>query len=194
MSVKIRLQRHGKKKQPIYHIVVADSHSPRDGRYIEKIGLYNPKNSHEELVLDSEKALQWLDKGALPSDTCRSLLSDKGVMYKSHLMKGVKKGLFTAEEAETKFSKWLTDKQKEDSEKKEKKLTAQKEHYSKRYEHEKAQREAKANVIAAKKAAALEAANPETLVPADVPGNEPAAAQETKISETPATESSTEQE
>lgn len=111
MPTKIRLQRHGKKGQPFYHIVIADGRAPRDGRNIEKIGTYNPVAKPAEIVLDFERALYWVQVGAQPSDTVRSLLSYKGVIYKNHLLKGVKKGALTAEQAELKFQDWLEAKQ-----------------------------------------------------------------------------------
>ena len=103
MPVKIRLARRGKKGYPFYHIVVADSRAPRDGKFIEKIGTYNPNTNPATIDLSFEKALEWLQKGAQPTDTCRSILSYKGVMYKKHLLGGVSKGAFTAEAAEAKF-------------------------------------------------------------------------------------------
>ena len=111
MPVKIRLTRHGRKRKPIYHIVVADSRAPRDGRYIERIGLYNPNTNPATIDLDFDKALDWVQKGAQPTDTCRAILSYRGVMYKKHLMEGVKKNAFSEEEAEKRFSEWM--KQKE---------------------------------------------------------------------------------
>src|SRR6185312_5144573 len=106
MSVKIRLQRQGKKKQAFYHIVVADSRSPRDGKYIERLGTYNPKHDHEGVNIDAAKALQWLEKGALPTDSCRTILSEQGIMFKKHLQRGVKKGLFNQEQADAKFQQF----------------------------------------------------------------------------------------
>ena len=99
MPVKIRLARHGRKKGPFYHIVAADSRAPRDGRYIERIGIYNPKTNPATIELDFDKSLDWLMKGAQPTDTCRAILSYKGVLYKKHLLEGVKKNAFSAEEA-----------------------------------------------------------------------------------------------
>ena len=106
MAVKIRLARKGRKKLAFYHIVVADSRSPRDGRYIEKIGLYNPITDPAIVELDFDKALGWLQKGAVPTDTCRSILSSKGVLLKRHLLEGVKKGAFDETEAERRFDEW----------------------------------------------------------------------------------------
>ena len=107
MPAKIRLQRQGKKGQPFYHIVIADGRAPRDGRFIERIGSYNPIMKPAEIVLDFDKAIQWLQNGAQPTDTVRSILSYKGVMYKNHLLKGVKKGALTEEQAEVKFNEWM---------------------------------------------------------------------------------------
>jgi small subunit ribosomal protein S16 len=111
MPVKIRLTRRGRKKAPFYHIVIADSRAPRDGRYIESIGKYNPVTNPATIELDFDKALDWLLKGAQPTDTCRAILSYKGVMMKKHLLEGVKKGALTEEQAEEKFQSWLTDKE-----------------------------------------------------------------------------------
>ncbi len=106
MPTKIRLARHGRKARPIYHIVVADSRAPRDGKFIENIGQYNPNTDPATIDLDFEKALDWLQKGAVPTDTARSLLSKKGVMMKKHLLDGVRKGAFSEEEAEKRFEAW----------------------------------------------------------------------------------------
>ena len=107
MAVKIRLARKGRKKLAFYHIVVADSRSPRDGRYIEKIGSYNPVTNPATIELDFDKALGWLQNGALPTDTCRAILSYKGVMLKKHLDEGVKKGAFDEAEATKRFEEWM---------------------------------------------------------------------------------------
>jgi small subunit ribosomal protein S16 len=108
MAVKIRLARKGRKKLAFYHIVVADSRSPRDGRYIEKIGSYNPVTNPATIELDFDKALGWLQNGALPTETCRAILSYKGVMLKKHLLEGVKKGAFDEAEAAKRFETWVT--------------------------------------------------------------------------------------
>jgi len=107
MAVKIRLARKGRKKVAFYHVVVADSRSPRDGRYIEKIGTYYPITNPATVELDFDKALGWLQKGALPTDTCRVILSQKGVLLKKHLLDGVKKGAFDEAEANKRFDAWL---------------------------------------------------------------------------------------
>ena len=106
MAVKIRLQRHGSKKRPFYFIVVADARAPRDGKFIQKIGTYNPLTVPATIQLDRQKALEWLHKGAQPTDTVRRILSFKGVLYLKHLLRGVKLGLFDDATAMTKFQKW----------------------------------------------------------------------------------------
>ncbi|MFN8777114.1 MAG: 30S ribosomal protein S16 [Flavobacteriales bacterium] len=110
MSVKLRLQRHGKKGKPFFHIVAADSRSPRDGKYIERIGSYNPNTNPATIVLDNAKALTWLEHGAQPTETARAILSYTGVLYRLHLQKGVKKGALTQEEADNRWESWATEK------------------------------------------------------------------------------------
>ena len=106
MPVKIRLQRHGSKKRPFYFIVVADARAPRDGKFIQKIGTYNPLTVPASVQLDRQRALDWLHKGAQPTDTVRRILSFKGVLYLKHLLRGVKLGLFDDAAAMEKFQKW----------------------------------------------------------------------------------------
>ncbi|MEI2757191.1 MAG: 30S ribosomal protein S16 [Chitinophagaceae bacterium] len=106
MAAKIRLQRHGSKNRPFYFIVVADSRSPRDGKFIQKLGTYNPLTAPATIQLDRQKALDWLNKGATPTDTVRRILSFKGVLYLKHLLRGVKLGLFDDATAMEKFTKW----------------------------------------------------------------------------------------
>ena len=106
MAVKMRLQRHGSKKRPFYFIVVADARAPRDGKFIQKIGTYNPLTVPATIQLDRQKALEWLHKGAQPTDTVRRILSFKGVLYLKHLLRGVKLGLFDEATAMVKFQKW----------------------------------------------------------------------------------------
>jgi len=107
MAVRIRLARKGRKRTAYYHIVVADSRSPRDGRYIEKIGNYNPITNPATIELDFDKALGWLQNGAIPTETCRAILSYKGVLIKKHLLEGVKKGAFDDAEALRRFEEWM---------------------------------------------------------------------------------------
>ena len=107
MPVKIRLQRRGRKKSPFYHIVVADARAPRDGRFIEKLGTYNPMTKPATIELNRESAYEWLMKGAQPTDTARAILRFKGVMYRKHLERGVKKGALTQEQAMEKYQAWI---------------------------------------------------------------------------------------
>lgn len=111
MAVKIRLARHGKKGHPYFHIVVADARSPRDGKYIERLGFYNPNTNPATIEIDIDGAIKWLRNGAQPTDTTRAILSYKGVLYKNHLMKGVEKGAFDEAEAERRFEEWQNQKQ-----------------------------------------------------------------------------------
>ncbi|MFT5228139.1 MAG: small subunit ribosomal protein S16 [Urechidicola sp.] len=111
MATRIRLQRHGKKRYPYYHIVVADSRVKRDGAKIERIGEYNPNTNPATINVDFDRALHWLQTGAQPSDTCRAILSYKGVLHKNHLLNGVKKGAFDEAEAINRFDAWLAEKE-----------------------------------------------------------------------------------
>jgi len=110
MSVKIRLQRHGKKGKPFYWVVAADARSKRDGKYLEKIGTYNPNTNPATIDLNLESAVQWLHNGAQPTDTARAILSYKGALLKHHLDGGVRKGALTQEQADEKLTKWLDEK------------------------------------------------------------------------------------
>lgn len=189
MPAKIRLQRHGRKRYAFYHIVVADSRAPRDGRFIERIGSYNPNTNPATIDLDFDKALDWLTKGAQPTDTVRAILSYKGVLYKKHLLGGVAKGAFDEAEAERRFEAWLADK--------EAKIQAKKDRLSKDEETVKAkllEAEAKVNADRAEAiakrnaelAAEAEAANaPEEE---EAPAEEAAATEETPAAEAPAAE------
>ena len=178
MSVKIRLQRHGKKGKPFYWVVAADARSKRDGRYLEKIGTYNPNTNPATLKIDVDSAVNWLQNGAQPTDTARNLLSEVGAMLKNHLVNGVHKGALKEEDVETKFEAWLADKasrntvnieklSKAKADEKAKILAAEKEVSEKRKadaeaaiaEEEAAAEEAEAEAAAAK--AAAEEAAPE---------------------------------
>jgi small subunit ribosomal protein S16 len=110
MPTRIRLQRKGKKGKPFYHLVIADGRAPRDGKFIEKIGTYNPLSNPATIELNFDRALYWLQVGAQPSDTARSILSREGVMLKDHLLRGVKKGALTEDQVEEKFKTWLKEK------------------------------------------------------------------------------------
>ncbi len=111
MPVKIRLQRHGKKGKPFYWIIAADARAKRDGKYLEKIGVYNPNTNPATIELDVDDAVKWLQNGAQPTDTARAILSYKGALLKNHLAGGVRKGALTEEQAEEKFKAWLEEKE-----------------------------------------------------------------------------------
>jgi|SRR5690554_1166214 len=153
MPTKIRLQRRGKKKYAYFHIVIADSRAPRDGKFIEKIGTYNPNTNPATIELDFESALKWVKSGAQPTDTAKALLSYKGVLYKKHLDRGVLKGAFSQEEADSKFEKWLEEKESKINSKKEKLSAKENEELKKRLEAEKEANKKKAEILAAKNAA-----------------------------------------
>lgn len=154
MPTRIRLQRHGKKGAPIYHIVIADSRAPRDGRFIEKIGVYNPLTRPASIEINFDRALYWLQTGAQPSDTARAILSFKGVVYKNHLLKGVTKGAMTLEQAETKFQNWLTEKNSKIQGQIREMSKSEKDELQRKLDAEAKVREKRAQLIAEKNAAA----------------------------------------
>jgi small subunit ribosomal protein S16 len=150
MAVKIRLQRHGKKDQAFFHVVVADGRAPRDGRFIEKLGVYNPNTNPATIDINVDKTLDWVMKGAQPTDTCRAILSYKGIMLKKHLLEGVKKGALTEAQVEQKFNKWLQDKEGKIVAKKDRVAGDVTKKKSDKLKAETAVKEAKAAKIAAK--------------------------------------------
>jgi small subunit ribosomal protein S16 len=152
MAVKIRLARKGRKKLAYYHIVVADSRSPRDGRYIEKIGKYNPLTNPATIELDFDKALGWLQNGALPSETCRAILSYKGVLIKKHLLEGVKKGAFDDAEATRRFEEWMKQNEAKIEAKKSGLEKSKEDDIAEKLENEKRINEARAAKLAKKQA------------------------------------------
>lgn len=172
MATKIRLQRRGRKDYPFYHIVIADSRAPRDGKFIEKIGTYNPNLNPAVVNLNFEKALYWLNVGAQPTDTARNILSREGVLLKKHLQGGVKKGAFNEAEAEKKFEAWKADKQKGLETIVNKEQAAARAAEKARLEAEQAVNKAKADAVAQKKAEAA-AAKAEAEVE-QTPAEEPA--------------------
>lgn len=157
MSVKIRLQRHGKKQKPFYWIVAADARSKRDGRYLEKLGTYNPNTNPATIDLNLDQAVQWLHNGAQPTDTAKAILSYKGALLKHHLDGGVRKGALTQEQADAKLAKWLEEKATKVDSKKEGLSKAQEAAKAKALKAEKAANEKRA-------AAAVEAAKVEEVV------------------------------
>ncbi|MDR0427648.1 MAG: 30S ribosomal protein S16 [Dysgonamonadaceae bacterium] len=154
MATKIRLQRHGRKGYAFYHIVIADSRAPRDGKFIERIGSYNPNTNPATVDLKFDRALYWLQVGAQPTDTTRNILSKEGVLLKKHLLGGVAKGALSETEAETKFEAWKNTKQSNKNAQANKLNEEEKKAEKARLEAEKAVNKAKAEALAAKKAEA----------------------------------------
>ncbi|CAG0973677.1 MAG: 30S ribosomal protein S16 [Bacteroidetes bacterium] len=182
MPTKIRLQRHGKKGYAFFHIVVADGRAPRDGKFIEKIGTYNPNTNPATIELDFNAALSWVRKGAQPTDTTKAILSYKGVLHKYHLEVGVRKGALTEEQAEKKFEAWLNEKSS--------KIEGKKTRLSSDASQRRAQQLAAEQEANRKKAAAIEAKNKvaaETEVAATQP-EEAAQSNNTSEESTPAAE------
>ncbi len=181
MPAKIRLQRQGRKFQAIYSIVVADSRAPRDGKFIESLGQYNPNTNPATIVLDFNKAIEWLQKGAQPTDTCRAILSYKGVMYKKHLLEGVNKGAFDEAEAEKRFQAWMKEKEQKIQAGIDKIKSGKDTDVMSRMEAETAIKEKRALEIAKRRSelvAAEAAAAAPAAAPAEVPAEEPEAASE----------------
>ncbi len=180
MATKIRLQRHGRKNYAFYPIVIANSRAPRDGRFIERIGSYNPNTNPATVTLNFERALYWVNVGAQPTDTVRSILSKEGVMLMKHLQGGVKKGAFDEAEAQRRFDAWKANKQKSveafKASNADKKAAADKE----RLAAEQAKNAAKAEEVAKKKAeiAAAKAAEEAAKAAAEAPAEEAPAAEE----------------
>jgi len=160
MPVRIRLARHGKKGKPFYHIVIADSRAPRDGKFIERVGSYNPNTNPATIVLNFKKALSWLQKGAQPSETCKNILSDEGVLMKNHLINGMKKGALTEEQVETKFLTWKEQKMSKLSSSTDKLSKKTQDELTKKMNAETKAKEAKAEAIRKKKEAAQKANEP----------------------------------
>jgi len=156
MATKIRLQRHGKKGKPFYYIVVADARAPRDGRFIERLGSYNPNTNPATIDINFDKTLDWVNNGAQPTDTCRAILSYKGVLYKKHLQGGLKKGALTEEQVESKFQEWVDTKEGKITGKKTGLVSAKEEARKAALAAEAKKKEEKAAAIAAKNAPVAE--------------------------------------
>ena len=152
-TTKIRLQRHGRKGYAFYHIVVADSAAPRDGKYIERLGSYNPNTNPATVELNFERALYWVEVGAQPTDTARNILSDEGVYLRKHLDGGVKKGAFDEAEAQKRFDAWKSEKENKMNKVKESESSKAEKAAKERQSAEEAVNKAKAEVVAKKKAA-----------------------------------------
>lgn len=158
MPARIRLQRHGKKNQPFYHIVVADGRAPRDGKFIEKLGTYNPLTNPATIDLNFDRAVEWVKNGAQPSDTVRRILSYKGVLLRRHLQIGVEKGAISQETADVRFNEWLQAKEAKINNVKSEAENNARNTRKARLEAEKKANETKAAAVAAKRQAAAEAA------------------------------------
>jgi small subunit ribosomal protein S16 len=187
MATRIRLQRHGRKGYAYYQVVVTDSRAPRDGKFIERIGSYNPNTNPATIDLNFERALYWLQVGALPTDTTRSILKREGVCLKKHLLEGVKKGAFDEAAAEEKFQAWQADRKNALQSVKDKDREALKLSEKERLAAEKEVNKAKADAVAQKKAAIAAAAAREAAAAA-------APAAEETAAEAPAAEAAPETE
>jgi small subunit ribosomal protein S16 len=183
MPVKIRLQRHGRSKRPFYHIIVADSRNKRDGKFIERIGDYNPLTVPATINLDVDKAFQWVMDGAQPTDTAKKVLTFKGVLYKKHLQRGVTKGAFDQDEADKRFTEWAEEKMSKVQSRMEKELKQIEDKRNKRNTDEATKRSAK--MVAKEEAAAA--------VEAEAAAEEAAKiAAEAPVEDAPAEEAATE--
>ena len=185
MSVKIRLARRGRKKQAIYDVVVADARAPRDGRFIEKLGTYNPNTNPASININNERALTWLLNGAQPTDTVKAMLSYRGVMLKKHLQIGVLKGAISQEQADAKFNAWLSEKDTKIEGKKDQLATAKADARKSALAAETAKNQARIDSIKAREVAALAAAAP-AVEEVETPAAEVEEAAE--VVETPAVE------
>ena len=185
MATKIRLQRHGRKGYAFYPIVIADSRAPRDGKFIERIGSYNPNTNPATISLNFERALYWVNVGAIPTDTVRNILSREGVMLMKHLQGGVKKGAFTEEEAQRRFEAWKTEKDAKLNAVKAKLNEDSRNAEKARLEAETAKKNAKAEIVAKKKAELAAKAAEEAAAKA---AEEQPAAEPAETAEAPAAE------
>jgi small subunit ribosomal protein S16 len=177
MATKIRLQRHGKKGKPFYYIVVADARAPRDGRFIERLGSYNPNTNPATIDINFDKTLDWVNNGAQPTDTCRAILSYKGVLYKKHLQGGLKKGALTEEQVESKFQEWLDGKEGKIIGKKDSLTSAKDEARKAALAAEAIKNSEKAAAVAAKNAPVAEEAPAEEEVTEEAPAADETAAE-----------------
>ncbi len=189
MATKIRLQRHGKKGKAFFHIVAADARAKRDGKFIEKLGTYNPNTNPATIDIDFDAALKWVQVGAEMTDTARALMSYKGILYKNHLLNGIKKGALNEAQVEEKFAKWL--------EEKEQKIDAKRDGLSKSADKDKAARKKAEEAVNAARAKEIEAKN--TPEVEEVAAEEPVATEEAEApaaeatEEAPATEETSEE-
>ena len=195
MSVKIRLARRGRKKQAMYGVVVADAIAPRDGRFIEKLGTYNPNTNPASININNERALTWLLNGAQPTDTVKAMLSYRGVMLKKHLQIGVLKGAISQEQADAKFNAWLSEKDTKIEGKKDQLATAKADARKSALAAETAKNQARIDAIKAREAAAVAAAAPavEEVEEAAPAVEAPAVEEETAAAEAPVVEAAAEE-
>lgn len=191
MAVKIRLARRGRKKRAMYDVVVADARAPRDGRFIEKIGTYNPNTDPAAINIDNEKAFSWVMKGAQPTDTVKAMLSYRGVMFRKHLQIGVIKGALTQEQADAKLAEWVAAKEAKITGKVESLAKAQADAKKAKLEAEAKVNAARAEALAAKQAEEEAANAPEEE---EAEGEEAPAAEEAATEEAPAEEAASEEE
>ncbi|MEK9750380.1 MAG: 30S ribosomal protein S16 [Flavobacteriaceae bacterium] len=190
MPVRIRLQRHGKKGKPFYWVVAADARSKRDGKYLEKLGTYNPNTHPATVDLDVDASVKWLQNGAEPTNTAKAILSNKGVLLKHHLVKGVAKGALTEEQVEERFAQWLAEKEKAAQALNSSLDKAKADAKAKALEAEKEANEKRATAIAAANAPEPEVS--EEPAAEEAPAEEVAAA-EAAVEEAPAAEAATEE-
>ena len=169
MATRIRLQRKGRKGKPIYSLVIADQRSPRDGKFIEKVGTYNPNTNPATINIDFDKCVDWVMKGAIPTDTCRAILSYKGVMLKKHLLVGVTKGALTEEQANKKFEDWINEKENKINTKKDNLDKAKKDKEKERMEAESERNEKRKKEIEEKLASAQAPTAEETPAAEEAP-------------------------
>lgn len=192
MAVKLRLQRHGKKGKPFFHIVAADARSPRDGKYIERLGSYNPNTNPATIILDNDKAIGWLENGAQPSDTMRAILSYTGVLFKQHLTKGVAKGAMSQDDADKRYETWKAEKDSKIQAKKDGLVKSKTDALSAALKHERTVNDnrLKAMTAAAEQASAdaAAAAAPAPAPVAEAPAAEAPVAEAPAAEETPATD------
>lgn len=190
MAVKIRLARRGRKKRAMYDVVIADARAPRDGRFIEKIGTYNPNTDPASINIDDNKAFDWVMKGAQPTDTVRAMLSYRGVMFRKHLQVGVDKGAISQEEADKKLAEWVETKESKISGKTDQLAKSKADARTARLEAEAKVSAARAEAIAAKNVVVEEVVEEavEETVAAEAPAVEEAVAEEAPVAEAPVVE------
>lgn len=194
MSVKIRLARRGRKKQAIYDVVVADARAPRDGRFIEKLGTYNPNTNPASININNERALTWLLNGAQPTDTVKAMLSYRGVMLKKHLQIGVLKGAISQEQADAKFNAWLSEKDTKIEGKKDQLAAAKADARKAALAAETAKNQARIDAIKAREAAAVAAAEPAVEEVEEAPvADAPVVEEETAVADAPVVEAAAEE-